>query len=190
MSQEEQEQQEEPQTNFRRKFSFGPKIFSNPKFFWTKHFFHQTLDQKFFRPEIFFRCKFFLGAKFFLKPKFFQTQIFSDPKFDLTQNFNENDLWRDKTELLPSAKVLLKLEFDTEDQVLFLLKSCLCLLNSSKVLNNQRTFFLEEKMNPCIPHHPYNRKYYSSHPLLAIHTEDGGNRSFSVEGCEPVPLSH
>ena len=41
-------------------------------------------------------------------------------------NFNENDLWRDKTELLnlrlsklPSTKVLLKLEFDTEDQVLF-----------------------------------------------------------------------
>ena len=39
-------------------------------------------------------------------------------------NFNENDLWRDKTELrlskLPSTKVLLKLEFDTEDQVLSL----------------------------------------------------------------------
>ena len=42
-------------------------------------------------------------------------------------NFNENDLWTDKTELLnlrhsklPSTKVLLKLEFDTEDQVLFL----------------------------------------------------------------------
>ena len=41
-------------------------------------------------------------------------------------NFNENDHWRDKTELLnlglsklPSAKVLLKLEFDTKHQVLF-----------------------------------------------------------------------
>ena len=41
-------------------------------------------------------------------------------------NFNENDLWRDKAELLnlkpsqkPSAKVLLKLKFDTKDQVLF-----------------------------------------------------------------------
>ena len=41
-------------------------------------------------------------------------------------NFNENDLWREKTELLylrisklARAKVLLKLEFDTEDQVLF-----------------------------------------------------------------------
>ena len=41
-------------------------------------------------------------------------------------NFSENDLWRDKTELLnlrfsklPSRKVLLELDFDTEDQVLF-----------------------------------------------------------------------
>ena len=40
-------------------------------------------------------------------------------------NFNDNDLWRDKTKLLNlrfsklhSAKVLLKLKFDTEDQVL------------------------------------------------------------------------
>ena len=46
-------------------------------------------------------------------------------------NFNENDLLREKTELLylsisklARAKVLLKLEFDTEDQVLFCL-SCL-----------------------------------------------------------------
>ena len=44
-------------------------------------------------------------------------------------NFNENDLLRDKTELLnsrlsklPNAKVLLKLEFDTEDQVLWIFK--------------------------------------------------------------------
>ena len=41
-------------------------------------------------------------------------------------NFNENDLLREKTELLylrisklERAKVLLKLEFDTEDQVLY-----------------------------------------------------------------------
>ena len=41
-------------------------------------------------------------------------------------NFNENDLWRDKTKLLnlrfsklPSAKVLLKLDFNTKDQVLY-----------------------------------------------------------------------
>ena len=42
-------------------------------------------------------------------------------------NFNENDLWSDKMNLrlskLPSAKVLLKLEFDTKDQVLSLLNS-------------------------------------------------------------------
>ena len=41
-------------------------------------------------------------------------------------NFNENDLWRDITKLLSfrfskqhNTKVLLKLEFDTKDQVLF-----------------------------------------------------------------------
>ena len=41
-------------------------------------------------------------------------------------NFNENEVWREKTELLnlklsklARAKVLLKLEFDTKDQVLF-----------------------------------------------------------------------
>ena len=45
-------------------------------------------------------------------------------------NFNENDLWRDKTKLLNfrfsklhSTKVLLKLENDTKDQVLSLLNS-------------------------------------------------------------------
>ena len=41
--------------------------------------------------------------------------------------FNENALWRDEMNLrlskLPSTKVLLKLEFDTEDQVLFIFKS-------------------------------------------------------------------
>jgi len=42
-------------------------------------------------------------------------------------NFNENDLWRKKTELLnlrlamlARAKILIKLEFNTKDQVLFL----------------------------------------------------------------------
>ena len=46
-------------------------------------------------------------------------------------NFNENDLLREKTELLywrisklARAKVLLKLEFDTEDQVLL----CYCII--------------------------------------------------------------
>ena len=47
--------------------------------------------------------------------KFLDPNFFSDP-----MNLNENDLWRDETELLnlslsklPSSKVLLKLEFDT-----------------------------------------------------------------------------
>ena len=51
-------------------------------------------------------------------------------------SFNENDLLREKTELLylrisklARTKVLLKLEFDTEDQVLFNLK---LLLDSQK----------------------------------------------------------
>ena len=46
-------------------------------------------------------------------------------------NFNEKDLLREKTELLylrisklARAKVLLKLEYDTEDQVLFLSMLC------------------------------------------------------------------
>ena len=67
------------------------------------------LDLKFVRPKIFSDPK-------FLCPKLFRPKKFSDPKFFL---------WRDKTELLnlrlsklPNAKVLLKLEFDTKDQVL------------------------------------------------------------------------
>ena len=57
-----------------------------------------------------------------------RTKIFSNPIFFLVRpkmNFNEVDLRRDITELLnlrlsklPSTKTLLKLEFDTEDQVL------------------------------------------------------------------------
>ena len=49
-------------------------------------------------------------------------------------NFNENDLWKDKTELLnlrlsklPSAKVLLKLEFETKKScaiVYYLMLAC------------------------------------------------------------------
>ena len=57
---------------------------------------------------------------------FSDQNLFSDPKFFLTQNELENDLWRDEIELLnlmlsklPNAKVLLILEFDTEDQVLY-----------------------------------------------------------------------
>ena len=62
-----------------------------------------------------------LGPKLLSEPEFFLTKNLSC----LKMNFNENDILRDKTELLnlrpyklPSTKVLLKLEFDTEDQVL------------------------------------------------------------------------
>ena len=65
-------------------------------------------------------------------------------------NFNENDLLRDKTELLnlmlfklPSAKVLHKLEFATEDQVLstFLLPYLLThLIAYSNLLTNLPNF--------------------------------------------------
>ena len=53
-------------------------------------------------------------------------------------NFNENDLLRDKTKLLNlrfpklhSVKVLLKLEFDTKDQVLFM-----------NIINNLQTIYI------------------------------------------------
>ena len=50
-------------------------------------------------------------------------------------NFNENYLWNDKMNLrfskLPSAKVLLKLEFNTEDQVLSKLKLIEFLIHSA-----------------------------------------------------------
>ena len=85
------------------------KDFSNPKFS--------------FRPNIFFRLKncshpnfskYFLTPKFFLKPHVFQNQDFFWPKiifgtqfFFQTQNFfrpkmnfNENNVWREKTEPL------------------------------------------------------------------------------------------
>ena len=54
-------------------------------------------------------------------------------------NFNENDLWRDKTELLnlrlsklPRTKFQLKLEFDSKDQVL----SCLVCVCSTLLLHH------------------------------------------------------
>ena len=53
-------------------------------------------------------------------------------------NFSENDVGREKTKLpnfklskLARAKVLLKLEFDTEDQVLFIL------VNQCNLLSNK-----------------------------------------------------
>ena len=54
-------------------------------------------------------------------------------------NFSENDVWRDKSKLLnfklsKLAKVLLKLEFDTKDQVLFDLQNItLCSIGQFKI---------------------------------------------------------
>ena len=108
---------------FGPKFSFGPEFFYKNLFwptfiltknyFWTKKFWDpKFLRPKFFRLQIFWNLN-FLGPKFFSEPKFFL-----GPKFFLTQmNFNENDLLRDKTELLnlrlsklPTTEVLFKLE--------------------------------------------------------------------------------
>ena len=95
--------------------------FWDPKFFQTQIF----LGPNFSDPN-FIQAQIFVGPKIFVTQNFFGTQNFSDPKFFWPKmNFNENDLRGDKTELLilrlsklPSAKVLLKLEVDTEDQVL------------------------------------------------------------------------
>ena len=82
----------------------------------------------------------FVGPKFFSEPKSFSDSksffglIFFRPKL----NFNENDVWREKTDLLnlklsklARAKGLLKLEFDTKDQVLL---SCSVIVDFGGVL--------------------------------------------------------
>ena len=129
MSQEEQEQQQH---------FFGPKIFSDQSF---------VFKPKFFQAQFFFVPKFFSDPTFISGPNFFGPKIFLDPKFFLGQNFfpnknfflSQNNFWthfflRPKTMFggrkqscwsliflnWQMAKVLLKLEFDTEDQVLLL----------------------------------------------------------------------
>ena len=84
---------------------FGPKIFLDPKFFWTKNFFW---THNFFNPKFFLNPNFFLNQQFFWTIFFSLTQhVFQTKIFFLTQNFfwpkmnfNENDLWRNNTELL------------------------------------------------------------------------------------------
>ena len=96
-----------------------PKKISDKKILRTKNVFW---TQNSFWIEIFLNQQFFWTKIFFSDPTFC-----SDPKFFWPKmNFNENDFWRDNTEFLnlrlsklPSTKVLLKVEFDTEDQVLF-----------------------------------------------------------------------
>ena len=82
-----------------QKFFLDQKYFLDQKFFWTKKFFG---DQKFFRDQNFFGDQKFFGNKNFSGPKIFGDQkFFEDQKFFGTKN-----------------KLYLKLEFDTEDQVL------------------------------------------------------------------------
>ena len=77
------------------KFFSGPKIFSDPKFFCG----HKILSD----------------PKKFLDPKFFRTQNELQRKRSLEGKNRVQSLWLSK---LARAKVLFKLEFDTEDQVL------------------------------------------------------------------------
>ena len=131
-------------------FSLDPKIFY-PKFFPSKTFFW---NQKFwFEPNLFWTQHFF-GPEIFLGPKiFFGPKIFSGPKFVLTQNNfwthffpptktvfggRKQSFWTLSFLNWQRAMVLLKLEFDTEDQVLsykFLFGQiiCICLLPNCKV---------------------------------------------------------
>ena len=119
------------QNFFRPKIISGPTFFLIQKFVWPQNFF-QTQNffptQKFVQTQNFFKPKFFCGPKFFSRPKFL-----SDPNNFWTHFYfqTQNDVWREKTKLLnfklsnnwQRAKVLLKVEFDTEDQVLFVLFS-------------------------------------------------------------------
>ena len=118
------------QNFFQTQIFFGPKFFSDsnfldPKFFADINFFFRPKNfsgpKNLFRPQNLFGPNIFFRPNFFFRPKTFQTQHFIGPKM----NFNENDLWGNKTGLLnlrlsklPSSKILLKLEFDTKDQVL------------------------------------------------------------------------
>ena len=73
---------------------------------------------------------------------FFQALNFFRPEFFFwsKMNFYENDLCREKTEILKlrlsklaSAKIILKLEFDTKDQILNQLMSCIWLTTHQSV---------------------------------------------------------
>ena len=116
MSQERQEQ--ETKKNFVPKIIFGAKTLFGPKIILDSKFFRALRPKFFFGPNIFF-----LDRKFCQTKKMFQTDqnIFLNPKLPSMKD----DLWREKTELLnlslskmARAKVLLELEFDTENQVL------------------------------------------------------------------------
>ena len=113
MSQEEQEQQQkflDPKF-FQTQIFFVPKFFSDPNF---------ISGPNFFGPKILF--DFFPNQIFFLTQNNFWTNFFSDPKRCL-EGENKASNWQ-------RAKVLLKLEFDTEDQVLFISCFYLCVFQN------------------------------------------------------------
>ena len=129
-------------------------------FFWTQNLFYpkKFLDQIFFWcSNFFFHLKIFLGTQIFFRPTFFQTQNFFWPKI----NFIENDLWRDKTELLslrlskqPSTKVLLKLELDTKDQVMLYFEHIIWYIRFVDLV-----LYVPLTPNPAlVPHVLYNEK--------------------------------
>ena len=109
------------------KFFYTQNFCVNQNSFWIQNFFKTQNSTKYFSwTQNFFGTQIFWTSNIFQAQSFFRPNIFADPNFFWPKmNFNENDLWRDKTELLnlrlskrPSAKVLLKLEFDNKDQVL------------------------------------------------------------------------
>ena len=137
MSQEEQEQQQKFldskffQTQFflcpnffGPKCYFRPKFFSDPKFFFTKNFFGPEI---FFDPKFFLDPTFFQVQNFFWATTFFLTKIFFWHKMIFGLIFlRPKTIFRGRKQSFWSlnflnwqrAKVLLKPEFDTEDQVL------------------------------------------------------------------------
>ena len=117
---------------FRIQNFFRPTFFSDPTFFWTKDcIWPKTfLGQKIFLVPNFFRPKIFFKPKIFFQPKLFQTQIFFTfifglPFFRPKTMFGgrKQSFWTLSFLNWQRAKVLLKLEFDTEDQVLFKYKT-------------------------------------------------------------------
>ena len=88
--------------------------------FWTKRIFLTS-----FWTKIFFGIKFFSGQNFYRPKICFGSQIFSYPKFSQTQIFFEIN---EELTMVPYTKnnrnfqlnTNKKLEFDTEDQVLFI----------------------------------------------------------------------
>ena len=94
-----------------------PKKISTQNFFQSQNF----SPTKMFQTQIYFGPKYFSGLKLFLTKNNFWTHFVSEPKRCLE---GENKWQSFKTLSFLNwqrAKVLLKLEFDTEDQVLSLL---------------------------------------------------------------------